>query len=269
MKALRDDIGLKDRHIHLTWENQASLLKAKEEATNLPEYDHTTMYLMNAFFTNIDMTEYEDAFMGPGQDLKFEIGQGASIWHHQGAKDIHPGDENEAWWGESEEMKWGLSQKWQDSRDEIPEEEEDEYPEDLDDEDDEDEYNNGIDNEEDHEPLEWPPKRIQADPKPELDFFDRHETLNDRYNDEEIDSFLKLMNVKPHRMWRNKSLFHHSMGVHAYEDDAQRLDPEYHLLAEVERKHVERWQIQEHRRGAEVRFDFEGNNKAVYPKFKY
>jgi len=39
-----------------------------------------------------------------------------------------------------------------------------------------------------------------------------------------------------------------------YEDEAQNLDPYFHLLAEVERKHMEKQQAQEFRMGSEIKF---------------
>jgi hypothetical protein len=79
---------------------------------------------------------------------------------------------------------------------------------------------------------------------------------------------MKLLNVKPQTMWQNQSLYHHSMGRKAYHDDAQRVDPEYHLLSDTERKHYETSLFRGHRKGAEVRFNI-GDKKINYPKFNY
>merc|ERR1719263_2761749 len=69
------------------------------------------------------------------------------------------------------------------------------------------------------------------------------EKLRDRYNDVELDSFMKLLNIKPNVQWTENNTHHYKMGVHTYEDDSQQLDPYYHLIAEVERKHMEKKQV--------------------------
>jgi len=63
--------------------------------------------------------------------------------------------------------------------------------------------------------------------------------LQDRFNEHEIDNFLKLLNVKPRSNWADYSSYHSSMGHHAYTDEAQMVDPAYHMVAEVERQHIE------------------------------
>jgi hypothetical protein len=43
--------------------------------------------------------------------------------------------------------------------------------------------------------------------------------------------------------------------VHTYEDEAQEMDPTFHILSEAERVEAERLKIREWRSGAEVRFE--------------
>jgi hypothetical protein len=43
--------------------------------------------------------------------------------------------------------------------------------------------------------------------------------------------------------------------VHDYEDDAQELDPTFHLLSEEERKAAELQRVREWRRGAEIKIE--------------
>jgi hypothetical protein len=45
------------------------------------------------------------------------------------------------------------------------------------------------------------------------------------------------------------------LGAHTYEDDSQHLDPAFHILAEVERKHQEKIAVEEFRKGSEVKFE--------------
>jgi len=80
-----------------------------------------------------------------------------------------------------------------------------------------------------------------------------NETLRGKYNEVELDQFMKILNVKPIPQWTETNSHHYKAAVKAYEDDSQELDPYYHVLAEVERKHVERQQAFEFRRGTEVK----------------
>lgn len=65
MKALRDEIGLKDRHQILPFLKAKDVNRIRDETFGgNPDQDVTLQYLMNALFTPIDMTEYEDIFMG-------------------------------------------------------------------------------------------------------------------------------------------------------------------------------------------------------------
>jgi len=51
-------------------------------------------------------------------------------------------------------------------------------------------------------------------------FFLHNKKLREEFNEVEIDSFLKLLNVKPHRQWQDTSTYHHKLGVHDYEDES-------------------------------------------------
>lgn len=109
--------------------------------------------------------------------------------------------------------------------------------------------------EEEEAPAEtWPPKDKLA----HIDFEDRYfqhgENLRGKFNEIELDSFMKLLNVKPHKQWQDQSVHHYKLGVHTYEDDSQHLDPAYHLLGEVERKYADRLAVEDFRRGTEVKF---------------
>merc|ERR1712100_239388 len=114
------------------------------------------------------------------------------------------------------------------------------------DEDDDEEGGEGDEEEEEEEEDEEPedenavPEEIVAGPPQEDRYFMHNETLRGKYNEVELDQFMKLLNVKPIPQWQDDTTHHYKVGVHAYEDEAQQLDPYYHLLAEVERKHAER-----------------------------
>ena len=69
---------------------------------------------------------------------------------------------------------------------------------------------------------------------------------------------MKLLAVKPHRQWQDDSTHHYKLGIHTYEDSGQEMDPDYHILAEVERKHAEKKQLERWRDGSEIRFIVDG-----------
>jgi len=77
---------------------------------------------------------------------------------------------------------------------------------------------------------------------------------------------MKLLNVKPTVQWQEDNTHHYKTGVHEYEDDSQHLDPYYHLIAEVERKHMERQQVLDFRRGSEVKINVDPKKRAVYSR---
>lgn len=65
---------------------------------------------------------------------------------------------------------------------------------------------------------------------------------------------MKVLNVKPYNQWEDKNTHHYKLGTHEYEDEAQELDPSFHVLSEAERKEAEKMVTREWRKGAEVRF---------------
>jgi len=71
-------------------------------------------------------------------------------------------------------------------------------------------------------------------------YFKRNETLHDRFNEVEIGGFMKLLNMKPFPQWEDTTTSHYKTSTVAYEDEGQMTDPYFHLLAEVERKHLMR-----------------------------
>ncbi len=79
---------------------------------------------------------------------------------------------------------------------------------------------------------------------------------------------MRLLNVKPHRNWKDTSVYHWRLGAHTYEDEGQMHDPFYHMLGEVERKHVEKLQTEEFRSGPEVRFVV-GDKKPVFRNYRF
>ena len=92
------------------------------------------------------------------------------------------------------------------------------------------------------------------------------ENLNNKFNEVELDSFMKLLNIKPHTQWQDQSVYHYRVGMNAYEDESQMLDPYFHLLAEVERKHMERTHVYDFRRGTEIKINIDKKKVPQYPR---
>lgn len=110
----------------------------------------------------------------------------------------------------------------------------------------------------------YPPEDKYEEAEIEDKYFLHNETLRQKYNEVELDSFMKLLNVKPYRQWQDDTVHHYKLGVHDYEDDSQQLDPHFHLHAEIERKYAERSMVEEFRKGSEVKFSISEKRPAHY-----
>ena len=117
----------------------------------------------------------------------------------------------------------------------------------------EEEYGDYDEEEGDDEP-EWTTEDKHRVKHPQNRYFERNEKLHQRFNEVELDSFMKLLNVNPTPQWQDRSLFHYKLGIHRYEDDNQEFDSDFHLLGEVEREHNERFEVEKFRKGSEVKF---------------
>jgi len=161
----------------------------------------------------------------------------------------------------------------QEARDaEVEEEEEEEEEGDDEDEDEEgEEGEEGDEGEEEdeedegeEEEDEMPDEVIGHAPNVEDRYFLHNEKLRGKFNEVELDSFMKLLNVKPLEQWQDDTTHHYKVGTHVYEDDSQHLDPYFHLVAEVERKHMERQQAMDFRRGTEIKLVLDPKKKPVF-----
>lgn len=170
--------------------------------------------------------------------------------------------------------KWARSKthkEMQDAKAAEAEEEEEEEEEEGDEEGDEEEggeeeaaEEEGAEEEVEEEPSDWPPKDTIAYNHLDNPYFARNETLRNKFNEVELDTFMRLLNVKPTPQWEDKSNFHYKMGVHTYEDDAQQLDPAFHLLGEVERQFADKLAVEEFRKGTEVKFQISDKRPTNY-----
>lgn len=107
---------------------------------------------------------------------------------------------------------------------------------------------------------EWPyPERLTP-PQDQAGYFNSDEKLFDKFDEVELDTFMKFLDVQPFRNWQDKAGYHHHMGLHNPEDFSQRVDPEYHMLGEVEREEFERMIFRGHRSGSTVRFTVGNKN---------
>ena len=237
--------------------------------------------VMNARFVLADMTDYEDDFPSINEVSGFEIENRMAIqnllqtWPQTDCRavDIEEMEKYPAL-GTGSTHKQGVLDRIEAA--EMGEEEEEDEDEDDEDEDEEgDEEGEGGDDEGEEEeeeeedddgvedPLQLPSPRQVAPPE-ESRYFMHDETMRESFNEVELDSFMKLLNVKPVPQWEETSTHHYKVGTHAYEDEAQELDPYFHLLAEVERKHAERHQAFEWRKGSEIKFVLDPRKTPVY-----
>jgi hypothetical protein len=231
--------------------------------------------LKNARFTQIDMTDYEYDF--PSLN---EIGRELPIHSFSLLEPLMP----EMWPQSNSLIEVNMLEKFprnttsrthkeaQEARAAEAEEEEEEEEEEEDEDEDEegeegeegDEGEEEEEEDEEEEEEEIPDEIIPHAPLVEDRFFLHNEKLRGKFNEVELDSFMKLLNVKPLEQWQDDTTHHYKVGAHTYEDDSQHLDPYFHLIAEVERKHMERQQAMDFRRGSEIKFVLDPKKKPAF-----
>ena len=117
--------------------------------------------------------------------------------------------------------------------------------------------------------LERPEEDMPPGPTMQDRFFlGSYDKMRDQYSDVEIDAFMKVLNIKPHRNWEDKNIFHYKLGLHTYEDEAQELDPMFHILSEEERKEAERQTTAAWRFGQEIKIDA-GKHKPMRYEYRF
>jgi len=83
---------------------------------------------------------------------------------------------------------------------------------------------------------EWPEKprykNREVDP-----VFARNETMRKKFNEVEVESFMKLLNIKPHPDWRDPVRSQEATVDYRYEHSIQQLDPYFYMQGEVQRQH--------------------------------
>jgi hypothetical protein len=104
------------------------------------------------------------------------------------------------------------------------EEDEDDEEEDEDEEGDGGEGEGGDEDEEDDygEEEEADPSaavfgKVLLDTKPgDNKYLNDHEKIRSKFNEVEVEAFMKLLDIKPTRDWKDESVYHWSAGMHAY-----------------------------------------------------
>jgi len=236
---------------------------------------------MNARFTQVDMTDYESDFTGFNEIIGELPIEGLNQLSDR-LPELWPQTNSMVEVNDMEKMDTGANvsktgREMQEARAEAAMEEEEEDEEEEDDDDEDDEEGEGDEEEEDEEEdeddegegeeeEEGMPDDTMKMAREENRFHQHHETLRSKYNDVELDSFMKLLNIKPITQWNEDNTHHYKMGVHTYEDDSQQLDPYYHLIAEVERKHMLKQQVIKFRQGSEVKFNVDPRKKPVFAR---
>ena len=231
-----------------------NLLQYRQHKDNLiHDSDHQFTYLMSALFTPVDMTDHETDFVG-WNELPGQLPLERPNWLNAIVAEPHPQVDAFAAIEEIENIPRyatnqtlaGLVEGHYAEVEEDEEEfygseggddEEEDYDEEGEEEGGEEDYG---DYDEEEAGEEWPPKEQIRSGETEDRFFRAGETLRGKYSEVEIASFMKLLGVKPRTQWQDTSTHHYKLGVHNYEDEAQELDPDFHVLSEVERKHADR-----------------------------
>jgi hypothetical protein len=244
--------------------------------------DHQFQYLMNALFTPLDMTDYETEFVGWN-----ELPAGAPLsktnWLAALSPEPHPQIdaaasieeiENIPRYPTSPTMAGLIADRYADKEEEEEEfygseggDDEDYGDEDGDEEEGGEEEYGDYDEEEDTAEV-WPKPDVFESMPLEDRFFRAGETLRGKYSEVEIEHFMKLLGVKARSQWQDTSTHHHKLGLHAYEDEAQEIDIDFHLLSESERVHADRLKTQEWRSGSEVKLVVDGR-EPITPKYRF
>lgn len=237
--------------------------------------------LMNAVFTPLDMTDYEEDFVG-WQEFPGALPINRQSWLTPIQEEAWPQvDATAAIETMEEQPTYGTTQTQKGmiiDNNTIPEpededfygkEEEDEYGDDYG-----EEGEGGEGGEEDYgdygeEEEEWSLRKdVDEGPEQGDRFFRAGETLRGKYSDHEVEQFMKLLNVKPYKQWQDQSKWHYKLGVHDYEDQNQEVDPDFHLLSEEERKFADKEKTRQWRRGSEIKFVVDGR-VPITPHYRF
>ena len=234
MKDLMNEVYV--RKETLPFKNLAEINRHKAETLIHPG-DDNFKYIINALFMPVDMTDYEENFVG------FNEAQGLVPFSNVNwmqrfnddlpeCSDALPNPDKTR-----EEFHTGTGPTFtgiiQDKYTETDPPEYDVYgAEDDDDDDDDDEDYDEEEEDEDYgdygddygaeDPLEADDKmRYDAKHAEERDmnFLRANEHMRDKYSDTEIEQFMNLLNITPRGNWADRTSHHYKLGAHTYEDE--------------------------------------------------
>jgi hypothetical protein len=257
--ALRDEVGLTMKNRFKTaFLRIKDSKELKEGWSDDPIYDHSMLYFLRSTFLPLDMTDYEDVFVGPAEDLNREMAD-MEYWKYENVHDPQQQDPTVDYTEKYNdfEPKFNFYRSNYTEENAPGDDEDDDEDEDEEGEGDEDEEEEEVfpeDMDEYFEPVDWEPGMSDAPKKYYGTHFSPEEKLRDKYDNVELDSFMKFLDVKPFYNWYDEHNWHSRLGFHPSEDFSQRVDPEHHMIADVERETFEKLVFKEHRTGATVRF---------------
>lgn len=270
MKDLINDVGINRDTI--PFYNLASMTKMTTKNQSY-DTDRKFNYLMNAMFTPLDMTDHEDSFVG-WNEVGGELPLNRISWLSPLMPEPHPQSNQLVGIEELEERPIRMTSQTLQGimfARAHPPDPEDPEEDDYDDEEGGDSEGGDEEGEGEGEEAEygeydeedagdvWPPPDKIPHTNVEDRFFvapkNHRQNLRENYSDVEIGAFMKLLNVRPKAQWEDQSTYHYKLGVHTYEDEAQEMDPTFHILSEAERVEAERLKTREWRSGHEVRFE--------------
>ncbi len=231
LKALIRDIGIHPDNLAL-FKNFGDLQKEKDKLVN--PLDTSYGYLMNGLFTPLDMTDYEDNFIGineyPGLPPIQDTSRLRPYFDDATLPPLHSlatieKIEERPMAARNRTHKDYLEAK-KAAEDAGEEEDEETFGEEEEGEGEEgEEGEEGGEEAADYgEEVEDPDAWSTEEPVPDFAEYDNkiflNESLRQRYNDLELDAFLKLLNVKPTSQWQDETMHHYKLGEHDYEDNA-------------------------------------------------
>lgn len=236
LKELLTDIGINKESIRFMNSQEWQGLREQDlwgETDNIKK-------MMNARYVLADMTDYENDFPSINEVAGFQVENKMAIqnllqtWPQTDCRavDIEEMEKFPAL-GTGSTHKGGVLDRIEAAEMESEEDEDEEEDDDDEDEDEEgegdeeggDDEGEGEDEEDEEEgeekedPLALPSPRVMAPPD-ESRYYMHDETMRESFNEVELDSFMKLLNVKPVPQWEENNTHHYKVGTHAYEDEA-------------------------------------------------
>ena len=261
--ALREEMGLDMAHrFETAFFRYRDLKEAKESWNEDVMLDHSYYYFLNSYFIHLNMLDYEHDYRGPGEIVDEEVDM-EQLARDNNAYPHSPYNRNAYEVNKLEEFqdyepKFNFYLSGAD---------EENNPIGAEEDDDDDEEGEGEEEEirtmpyreleydEDNvEPVDWEDEMYPLKwLTPNTDYLELDESVREKYDNIELESFMKFLDLKPFFAWEDRAGYHNRLGLHTLEDWAQISDPEYYILGEVEREAFEKNIFRKHRTGSTVR----------------